>query len=238
MAYWRMPSGCQSGDSAGAEKPWGWRRGLNPRHVLKLSAEPADHRLGYVPGYGDRDSCSSNAAALRKGGGKVPHDTVMNKWAFALGPKVITSIHERAVAIPRQNKVVAGHKMRVDTTVAETKIHYPIDSSSMGDGVHVLTDAMKRITAIAGDVGAKLRDRSRSVKHRIQDIGRAARSKTSTGKEKLQRGYRKLLASVSRLAGQAECFSREIASGCNKFFACCKSSIGGCIPGPLAGLYK
>ena len=54
--------------------------------------------------------------------------------------------------------------MRVDTTVVETNIHYPTDSSLLGDGVRVLTRTMKKITGIAGAAGAQLRDRSRSVK--------------------------------------------------------------------------
>ncbi len=149
----------------------------------------------------------------RVGGGKVPDDTVMNKWALALGPEVIENLHKRVVAIAQEKKVVEGRKMRVDTTVVETNIHYPTDSSLLGDGVRVLTRAMKRISAIVGDVGAKLRDRSRSVKYRILEIGRAARSKGGAGKERLQQGYQKLLASVSRVVGQARRFSREIATG-------------------------
>lgn len=35
----------------------------------------------------------------RVGGGKVPDDTVMNKWALALGPEVIGNIHKRVIAI-------------------------------------------------------------------------------------------------------------------------------------------
>jgi IS5 family transposase len=35
--------------------------------------------------------------------------------------------------------------MRVDTTVVETDIHYPTDSTLLGDGVRVLTRAMKKI---------------------------------------------------------------------------------------------
>ena len=149
----------------------------------------------------------------RVGGGKVPDDTVMNKWALALGPEVIENLHKRVVTIAQEKKVVEGRKMRVDTTVVETNIHYPTDSSLLGDGVRVLTRAMKRIAAIAGEVGAKLRDRSRSVKYRILEIGRAARSKGGAGKEKLQQGYGRLLASVSRVVGQAKRFSREIAAG-------------------------
>ena len=40
--------------------------------------------------------------------------------------------------------------MRVDTTVVETNIHYPTDSSLLGDGVRVLTRTMKQVAAIAG----------------------------------------------------------------------------------------
>jgi len=152
----------------------------------------------------------------RVGGGKVPDDTVMNKWALALGPEVVEDLHKRVVAIAQEHKVIAGRKMRVDTTVVETNIHYPTDSSLLGDGVRVLTRAMKRITAIAGDAGAKLRDRSRSVKYRMLEIGRAARSKGGAGKEKLQQGYQKLLAATSRVVGQAKRFSREVAAGVKK----------------------
>lgn len=149
----------------------------------------------------------------RVGGGKVPDDTVMNKWALALGPEVIQNLHKRVVAIAQEKKIVEGRKMRIDTTVVETNIHYPTDSSLLGDGVRVLTRAMKRVAAIVGDTGAKLRDRSRSVKYRILEIGRAARSKGGAGKERLQQGYEKLLTSVSRVVGQAKRFSHEIVTG-------------------------
>jgi IS5 family transposase len=53
--------------------------------------------------------------------------------------------------------------------VVETNVHYPTDSSLLGDGVRVLIRTMKKITKIAGTVGTKLRDRSRSVKLRVLD---------------------------------------------------------------------
>jgi IS5 family transposase len=103
--------------------------------------------------------------------------------------------------------------MRVDTTVVETNIHYPTDSSLLGDGVRVLIRNMKKITKIVGEAGAKLRDRSRSVKLRMLDIARAARSKAKQGQEKLKRAYQQLLNSTSRVVGQAKRFSKEIAEG-------------------------
>jgi IS5 family transposase len=49
-----------------------------------------------------------------------------------------------------EQKVVLGRKLRLDTTVVETNIHYPTDSNLLGDGVRVLTRALKRIAALAG----------------------------------------------------------------------------------------
>jgi IS5 family transposase len=97
--------------------------------------------------------------------------------------------------------------------VVETNIHYPTDSSLLGDGVRVLTRVMKKITGIVGEVGAKLRDRSRSVKYRVMEIGRAARAKGPQSKAKLEKAYGNLLNATSRVVGQAKRFAREIADG-------------------------
>ena len=149
----------------------------------------------------------------RVGSGKTPDAKTMGRWGVALGPAVIKQIHERIVQIALSNGLVEGRRMRVDTTVVETNIHYPTDSSLLGDGVRVLIRTMKKITKIAGAAGAKLCDRSRSVKLRVLDIARAARAKGGPHKERLKRGYGRLLDSTSRVVGQAKRFSREIEEG-------------------------
>src|SRR5215831_5329346 len=106
-----------------------------------------------------------------------------------------------------------GRRMRVDTTVTETNIHYPTDSSLLGDGARVLIRTMNKITKIAGDVGTKLRDRSRAVKLRTLDVARTARSKAKQSQGKLKETYRKLLDSTSRVVGQAKKFAQEVAEG-------------------------
>src|SRR5271157_4286211 len=133
----------------------------------------------------------------RVGASKAPDAKTMGRWGLALGPEGVERIHERVVEIAKENQVVKGRKMRLDTTVVETNIHYPTDSNLLGDGVRALIRAMKRIGEIAGQQGAKLRDRSRSVKFRILEIGRVARTKGGPNRERLQQGYDKLLSLVS-----------------------------------------
>lgn len=145
--------------------------------------------------------------------GKVPDAKTLGRQALSLGPEVIGQIQQRVVELAVENNVVQGRRMRVDTTVVETNIHYPTDSSLLGDGTRVLTRAMKRVTSLTGAAGTKMRDRSRSVKLRVLDIARAARSKAPQSQDRLKQNYRKLLDSASRVVGQAKRFSKEIAVG-------------------------
>jgi IS5 family transposase len=133
--------------------------------------------------------------------------------AQALGPEVIEKIHARMVALAQEHKVIRGRRLRLDTTVGEANIHYPIDSGLLGDGVRVLTRLMKKVTAIAGQAGSRLRDRSRSVQRRLIEIGRASRSKGPEAGERVQTAYGKLLAVTGRVVGQAKKFSAEIEQG-------------------------
>src|SRR5258708_31126288 len=91
--------------------------------------------------------------------GKVPDAKSLGRQALALGPEVIHQIHQRMVELAVEDKVVRGRKMRVDTTVGETNIHYPTDSSLLGDGTRVLTRTMKKIECKSGGLKRKVRDR-------------------------------------------------------------------------------
>ena len=149
----------------------------------------------------------------RIGGGKVPDDKTMGRLARQLGPEPVEKLHQRLVAIAQTKKIVAGRKLRVDTTVVETNIHYPTDSSLMGDGVRVLTRLMKRISEITGAAGTKLRNRTRSVKLRVVEIARASRSKSEQGRERMKGLYEKLLTATAAVVGQAQRFAKDIAAG-------------------------
>lgn len=149
----------------------------------------------------------------RIGAEKVPDAKTMGRLAQALPPDVIEKLHARIVAIAQDRGVVSGKRMRVDTTVVETNIHYPTDSSLLGDGVRVLTRLMKKVTEIAGEAGTSLRDRTRSVQRRLIEIGRATRAKGIGAMEKVRTAYRKLVEATGRVAGQAKKFSAEIAQG-------------------------
>jgi IS5 family transposase len=149
----------------------------------------------------------------RVGAQKVPDAKTLGRLAVALGPDIIEQIHRRVVSIAREKQIIRGRRLRVDTTVVETDIHYPTDSSLLGDGVRVLTRTMKRIAQIAGRAGTRLRDRTRTVRYRVLEIARASRSRVAQGQERMKATYRKLLHSTARVVGQAKRFAEEVVSG-------------------------
>jgi len=169
----------------------------------------------------------------RVGMAKMADAKTMGRWGVAVGPEVVKQIHDRIVSIAKEKGLSPGAKMRVDTTVIETNIHYPTDSSLLGDGVRVLTRVMTKITKIAGEVGCKLRDRTRSVKHRVMEIGRAARAKGAQGQSKLHKAYANLLNSTSRVVGQAKRFAQEILNGTKHATSGSKQAVLECLRGEI-----
>jgi IS5 family transposase len=149
----------------------------------------------------------------RIGGGKVPDAKTLARLVQALGPEIVAQIHQRVVGVAQQKKVLRGRKLRVDTTVVETNIHYPTDSSLLGDGVRVLTRVMKKIKALVGEAGTRLRDRMRTARRRVLQIARASRSKGPQREEKLKQGYRRVLRVARQVVNQARRFSEEIRNG-------------------------
>jgi transposase, IS5 family len=130
----------------------------------------------------------------RIGLGKVPDAKTLARIGQTLGGEVIAELHRRLVEIAQEQGVIQGRKLRVDTTVVETNVHYPTDSSLLGDGARVLTRTMKKIEQrAAGKLKRKVRDRTRSVNKRVVAIATASRHRGPEGEQKRKKEYRELL---------------------------------------------
>jgi transposase, IS5 family len=141
---------------------------------------------------------------VRIGLNKVPDAKTLARIAQALGGEVIAELHQRLVEIARQKGVVKGRRMRVDTTVVETNIHYPTDSSLLGDGARVLTRNMKKIEQRVGKLKRRVRDRTRSVNRRVIAIATASRYKGEAGEQKRKSEYRSLLRLTRQILNDAK----------------------------------
>ena len=147
---------------------------------------------------------------------KVPDAKTLVRLGQAVGPEAIRELHDRLIAIAQARKVIRGRKMRVDTTVVESNIHYPTDSGLLNDGARVLTRTMKKIEEKAGGLKKKIRDRKRSVTKRVIAIAHALRHKGPVGEEKRKREYgellhvtRQILADTRRILKEVDGLSRR-----------------------------
>ena len=82
--------------------------------------------------------------------GDVPDAKTILKIARALGPEVIEQLHRQVVEVEKRAGVTHGRRFRIDTTVVATNVHYPTDSTLLGDGVRVLTRTLQRASAAFG----------------------------------------------------------------------------------------
>lgn len=140
---------------------------------------------------------------------EVPDAKTILKIAGALGPEVIAQLHRQVLDVAKRAGVTRGRRFRIDTTVVETNVHYPTDSTLLQDGVRVLTRTMQRASAAMGDPPARVRNRVRSVTRRVLTIGYQARSPKT--RDALIESYRKLTATTRAVLRDADTMVRRIA---------------------------
>jgi len=151
-------------------------------------------------------------AFARIGGEKVPDAKTMGRLGQVIGPEVVAGLHRRMVELAVEKKVVRGRKMRVDTTVVETNIHYPTDSSLLGDGARVLTRIMKKVACTISGLKERVRDRMRSVRKKVVGVAIAARRKGEAGVEQRRGLYKGLLSLSRKIVNQASRMAQEVGT--------------------------
>jgi transposase, IS5 family len=149
-------------------------------------------------------------AFTRIGDESVPDAKTLARRGQLLGPEVIAELHHRVVVVAQERGVIRGRKLRVDTTVVETNIHYPTDSSLLGDGTRVLTRTMKKIEAKSGGLKRKVRDRMRSIRKRVVAIALSTRLLGEKGEERRKRQYQELVRLTRQVMNQARRVLEEV----------------------------
>lgn len=143
----------------------------------------------------------------------IPNFSTFSRCLAAVGDDLTRQIHKRVVALAQQERVAPGRKMRTDTTVVETNIHHPTDSSLLADGIRVLTRSLDRIAKHCAPGTVKFVDHARAAKHRVLEINRAAKSFTEQSRQRLKDGYGKLLGLARNVMHKAEKVVEDLQQG-------------------------
>src|ERR1700686_5114131 len=134
--------------------------------------------------------------------------------AFALfGKQGTAQIHQRIVQQAQEAAIIAGNKLRTDTTAVETNIHPPTDSSLLADSLRVMNRYLQRIAEGCHDSKLRIVNHARAAKYRVLEIGRAARTFTQAGQEQLKQSYKKLVALTQGVKVQADAVLKALNDG-------------------------
>src|SRR5213593_3108966 len=125
--------------------------------------------------------------------------------AFALfGKDGTEQIHQRIAQQAQEAAIIAGKKLRTDTTAVETNIHHPTDSSLLADSLRVMSRSLHRIVQGCQESEFQIVNHARAAKHRVLEISRAARTLTQAGQEQLKQSYKKLIGLTQKVRAQAD----------------------------------
>lgn len=129
--------------------------------------------------------------------------TFLNKAYCALSESTWTKINEVLNGYAVREEKISGEKLRMDSTVYETHIHYPTDSSLLWDSFRTLARLLQGLNEEMKAAGLVHRFHTKKVKRLAYFISRNGKSRSKKTQRKVQSTYRTLIDRVRWIAGVA-----------------------------------
>lgn len=130
----------------------------------------------------------------------IPHFTSLQKAIKLIKPATWERINEILVQYAKGKKVENGKSLRIDTTVVETNIAYPVDARLLWDSIRVLTRIMERSRQVLPKLNFAFAKRTKRAKKRCYAIVMAKGPKAKQRRKKLYKDLIKVANEVYRMA--------------------------------------
>lgn len=171
------------------------RHGLPAESVLRCALLKQYRQLSYQElAFHLSDSASFQAFA-RLPQTLFPGKSVLQKTISGIQPATWERIHHCLLRDARREKMERGDKVRIDSTVTETTIHAPTDSSLLWDSVRVMVRLLEEARTLPGAPAIEFRNHRRLAKKRARAII------YTRGKDKKERLYRDLIKATTHTLG-------------------------------------
>lgn len=142
----------------------------------------------------------------------VPDYSTMHDLEGYLQPPTLHQINDRLLVLAQELAITQGYKLRLDSSVTESTIHYPSDSSLLVDGVRVLSRLLAQAKVVlepgSGLPPSVFSNHRRSARRRGRQIGRLTGAGRPKGRkppsaQTLQRAYTDLIRLTRTSLAQA-----------------------------------
>ena len=127
----------------------------------------------------------------------------LNKAYGSISEKTWEAINQTVAKYAARQGKISPEKLRMDTTVYETNIHYPTDSSLLWDSFRTLASLLRTIGQELPQLALKHRFHDDKVKHLAYFITRNGASPKKDTQRKVKGTYRELIGRVTWIAGVA-----------------------------------
>jgi len=182
------------------------RKGLSIESTLRCALLKQYRQLSYddlVFCLMDSRACQTFA---RLDCGWAPRKSALQNNISAISSITWEKINQRLLKCAHQDKVENGRMLRIDSTVTETDIHAPTDSSLLWDGVRTLVRLLKQAQELPGAPELKWRNHQRLAKKRMRAII------YTRGKDKKARLYHDLIEVTQKMLGYLEQVEQTLRS--------------------------
>ncbi len=127
----------------------------------------------------------------------------LNKAFGILSDRTWQAMNKVLAQYAKEQEKISSEKLRLDTTVYETNIHYPSDSSLLWDSFRTLARLLQQIQQELPQLALKHRFHVKKAKKLFLFIIRNASSNNKSKKRKVKSTYRTLIERVNWIAGAA-----------------------------------
>jgi transposase, IS5 family len=126
-------------------------------------------------------------------GDRVPDSTTLIKLTHKYGADTIGALNDALVLKLKEGKVVRGKKLRIDTTVVESNIHYPTDTGLLTDGIGVITRVVSKLKKVVPGLGSQFVKHTRKAKKVYLGLMKVIKGRTGKDKAALKKARDKLV---------------------------------------------
>jgi IS5 family transposase len=146
------------------------RQGLPAESVLRCALLKQYRQLSYQElAFHLSDSASFQAFA-RLPGHLFPKKSVLQQTISRIQPATWERINQVVLLDAQHEKVELGKKVRIDSTMTETDIHAPSDSTLLWDSVRVMVRLLEAAQSMPGTPAIEFRNHRRRAKRRARSI--------------------------------------------------------------------
>ena len=134
----------------------------------------------------------------------VPDSSTLIKLTHKYGEEMVKALNDTLVLKLKEEKLVRGKKLRLDTYVIEANIHYPTDTSLLADGIKVITRAVAQVKKSGLAQQSRFVNHTRRLKKILSGISRVVKERVSLKSAKLEEAKNNLVKLATKVLARGK----------------------------------